>query len=272
MDNRYDGYMRAAADVAREAGAFLKRFSDGHRLEVERKGSDFDFVTNADRESQALISRRLREAFPDHRFIGEEDGLSDGEITRRLRDGAEDWVWVCDPLDGTVNYIHHLGVYAVSVGLIHGGRSVAGAICLPETGEVFHAARGQGAFVNGAPIRASGCDSLHRAMVAMDIPVNDLDQRRRFTKWLDGVSLASAQLRVMGSACFALARVARGDLEAYADLGVHAWDVAAGQVIVEEAGGAMTNLFGRPFNYDMTGGALAAAPGLAGAFQGIIRP
>jgi len=268
----YTQYARTAADIVREAGQFLKHFSDGHRLRVENKGSDFDFVTNADRESQALIARSLREAFPGHRFVGEEDGMPDAAIAQMLAAGGEDdYFWICDPLDGTVNYIHHLGVYAVSVGLVHRGQSVAGAICLPETGEVFHAARGAGAFLNGRPIRTSGCDSLHRAYVVSDMPVVDMDMRRRYVGWSGSVAMRASNLRMLGSACSAIAMAACGRIDAYWDMGVHPWDVAAGIVLLEEAGGVVTDIFSRPFHFDMTGGFLGCAPGLRGAFAGVIR-
>ena len=268
----YLNYARAAAEIAREAGQFLKHFSDGHRLDVERKGGDLDFVTNADRGSQRLIADRLRERFPEHHFIGEEDGVPDSEIARRIAGGGDaDFFWICDPLDGTVNYIHHLGVYAVSLGLVHRGVSVAGAICVPEAGEVFLAARGEGAFLNGKPIRASKCDRLVRAFTATDIPVTDMDMRKRYVDWFSGVSLGSAGLRMPGSACTALALVADGRLDAYWNLGAHPWDVAAGMVLVEEAGGCVTDMFSDPFDFGMAGGVLACAPGLEGAFREAIH-
>ena len=265
----YEAQMRAAADIAREAGAFLKHFSESHRLEVSHKGCDFDFVTNADKQSQALIAARLKEAFPEHRFVGEEDGLDDAAIAQLLT-GGDDFFWVCDPLDGTVNYIHHLPVYAVSLGLVHRGRSVAGAICLPERGEVFCAARGAGAFLNGKPIHASDCAHLRDAYVCSDVPVTDLTARRRYMPWLENAFMAVGNPRMLGSACSALAMAACGRMDVYFDLGVHAWDVAAGIALLEEAGGVVTDIFSRPFSFDMTGGILACAPGLAGAFRGLI--
>ena len=267
-----DIYARAAADIVREAGLFLKHYSDGHRLNVEHKGSEFDFVTSADRESQALIAGRLREAFPTHRFVGEEDGLSDREIAGMIEAGGEDdWFWICDPLDGTANYISHLGIYSVSVGLIHNGKSVAGAIALPEFGELFCAARGEGAFLNGRRIRASGCTELIHAFAAADIPVTDFELRRRFADWMTGVCMTTANTRMLGSACLALAMTACGRLDAYWNVGLHPWDVAAGIVLVEEAGGVITDIFSEPFRFDMTGGILACAPGLADAFRDIVR-
>ena len=255
----------AAGEIAREAGLFLKRFSENHRLQVERKGSDFDFVTNADRESQAMVSARLRAAFPEHRFVGEEDGLSDAEVAERL--SGDEYCWVCDPLDGTINYIHGIEMYAVSIGLVRGGRSVAGAAYLPETDELFTAARGEGAFMNGQPIRASGCASLREAFVSIEMPVSDLERRAAFMPTLTRVGMACSSMRMTGCAVYSLMQVARGRMDAYVNLGLHAWDVAAAQVILEEAGARLTDIRSNPFAYDMTWGVLAAAPGLEGAFR-----
>lgn len=266
MDNIY---ARAAGEIAREAGAFLKQFSDTHRLKVECKANEFDFVTNADREAQRLIASRLKARFPDHRFVGEEDRLSDGEVARIL--GSGECCWVCDPLDGTSNYIHHLGIYATSIGLVKDGICVAGAICLPEFDEVFTAARGEGAWLNGRPIHGSACADLRHAFVSADIAASNLEMRDPNLERLHRVGMRIGGLRVEGSACVSIAQTACGRQDAYWNLGLHAWDVAAGIVILEEAGCAVTNLYSEPFSFDMKDGFLCTAPGLRGAFGEVIR-
>ena len=262
-------YALAAAEIAREAGGFLKHFSDTHKLNIENKGSDFDFVTNADKESQRLVATRLKERFPEHRFVGEEDGLSDAEVAEILNGG--DFCWVCDPLDGTVNYIHHLGVYAVSVGLVKDGRSLAGAICLPESGEVFCAARGEGAYMNGQPIRAGEPADLAHAFVSADLSPANLGLRDANYERIKRVGVACGGLRVLGSACAAIAQTACGRQDAYWNLGLHAWDVAAGIVILEEAGAVVSNLYSEPFDFDMKEGFLCRAAGLKDAFREVIH-
>lgn len=261
-------FVRAAGEIAREAGQFLKHFSDHHRLDVEHKGSNFDFVTNADRESQRLVSERLKALFPEHRFVGEEDGLSDGEVAEIL--SGDDYCWVCDPLDGTVNYIHHLGLYAVSVGLVRRGQSVAGAIYLPEWDELYTAARGEGAFMNGQPITPSPCDNLRYAFVTADIAASNLSKRDVNLERIKRAGLAVGGLRIEGSACVCIVQTASGRQDAYWNLGLHAWDVAAGVVILEEAGCAVSTVYSDPFNFDMKDGFLCTAPGLRGAFRGIL--
>ena len=263
-----DIFARTAGEIAREAGSLLKHFSETHKLQVENKGSEYDFVTNADRESQRLVEGRLREAFPGHRFVGEEDGLSDAEVADILHSGA--YCWVCDPLDGTVNYIHHLGIYAVSVGLVKDGQSVAGAICLPESGEVFCAARGEGAFLNGQPIRATDRADLAHAFVSADMSPANLGLRDANYERIKRVGVACGGLRVLGSACAAIAQTACGRQDAYWNLGLHAWDVAAGIVILEEAGAVVSNLYSEPFNFDMKDGFLCRTAGLRDAFREVI--
>lgn len=253
----YSEFARAAGEIAREAGQFLKHFSDNHKLSVERKGTDFDFVTNADRESQRLIATRLRARFPDHRFVGEEDGLSDEQVAAILNSG--DYCWVCDPLDGTVNYIHHLGIYAVSIGLVKDGASVAGAIYVPEFDELYLAERGAGATLNGQPIRVNGCDDLRHAFVTADMAASDLTRRERNLERIKQVGMAVGGVRIEGSACVCIAQTACGRQDAFWNIGLHAWDVAAGIVILQEAGGAASDIFGNPFDYGMRFGFLGAA-------------
>lgn len=265
-----DAYALAAGEIAREAGQFLKHFSDHHRLSVENKGSDFDFVTNADRQSQRLIADRLRAAFPEHRFVGEEDGLEDRAVAEILSSDA--YCWVCDPLDGTVNYIHGLGLYAVSMGLVRAGKSLAGAIYLPETDELFLAARGEGATRNGEPIHTSECPDLHHAFVSADGASALPEKRARNLARIERVAMRVSGTRILGSACVAIARVACGRQDAYWNVGLHAWDVAAGIVLLEEAGGAVSDAWSNPFSFDMAGGFLGTCGTLRGAFRGLMDP
>lgn len=263
-----DAFVRAAGEIAREAGQFLKHFSDHHKLNVEHKGSDFDFVTNADRESQRLVAERLKAAFPDHRFVGEEDGLPDDQVAEMLN--RDEYCWVCDPLDGTVNYIHHLGLYAVSVGLVRGGRSVAGAIYLPEWDEMYTAHRGGGAYCNGKPIAPSACDELRTAFLTADVAAPNAQLKKPNLERILRVAMASGGLRIEGSACVSIAQTACGRQDGYWNMGLHAWDVAAGVVLLEEAGCAVSTVYSDPFDFSMKNGFLCAAPGLKGAFREVI--
>lgn len=264
-------YASLAADVAREAGQYLKHFSDSHALCVEAKGSDYDFVTNADRESQALIQSRIRAAFPAHRFIGEEDGFSDAEVARVLESaGPDECFWIADPLDGTLNYIHHLGGYSVSLAMVRGGRPVCGAVCVPESGEVYVAERGAGAFVGDVRLKASECAALCHAITSTGYAVSDMDLRRRSCKWIDAVAMATLNMRNMGSAARSIAMTAAGRLEAYFEIGPHPWDVAAGIVLCEEAGCRVSTLAGEPYRIGNPS-VMACAPGIHEALCRLIR-
>ena len=261
-------FVRAAGEIAREAGQLLKHFSDHHKLNVEHKGSGFDFVTNADRESQRLVAERLKAAFPDHGFVGEEDNLPDAQVAALL--DRDSYCWVCDPLDGTVNYIHHLGLYAVSVGLVRAGKAVAGAIYLPEWDELYTAERGGGAFCNGRPIAPSDCDDLRQAFVTADIAASNPQLKQSNLERILRVAMASGGLRIEGSACVCIAQTACGRQDAYWNRGLHAWDVAAGVVLLEEAGCAVSTVYSDPFDFSMKDGFLCTAPGLKGAFREVI--
>ena len=259
-------FMRTAEAVAREAGQFLKDFAHSRRLDVSAKGSEYDFVTNADRESQALIFRRIGEKYPQHRLIGEEDNLSDAEIACMLAQaGPEEYFWIVDPLDGTINYIRHLSSYAVSVGLVNRGRCVAGAVYVPAEDAMYSAALGEGAYLNGTPIHASDCDSLSRALTGTGAPVADMAMRRRFTAWAREVAMRTLSLRMLGCAAQALALAACGAVDAHWEMGLHPWDVAAGLILAQEAGCMITDLWGKPYSFDGRGGILVSAPGIHGA-------
>lgn len=258
----YRDYMNTAVEIAREAGHFLKHFSESHKLNVEAKVSDLDFVTDADKESQAMIAKRLKEKYPNHRFVGEEDNMKDAEVNKLLLENGEDFFWIVDPLDGTLNYIHHLNGYGVSIGLVHQGRSVAGAIYLPETDEMFYAAEGEGAFMNGKPIRAAECNELKKAFLLTGIPVTNLVRRKRFMHWESEVGMKSANTRMLGSAAQNMAYVACGFVDAYWELGPHPWDVAAGLIIGKEAGCGLSDLWGNDFSFDCANGVVISAPGV----------
>jgi len=256
-------YLNTAMEVAREAGVFLKHFSETRSLNVEAKVSDLDFVTDADKESQAMIFSRLREKYPNHRFVGEEDNIPDSEVARMIYEAGDDeYFWIADPLDGTLNYIHNITGYGVSIGLVNKGRSVAGAIYLPETDEMFYAAEGMGAFLNGKPIHCTDCAELKKAFLLTGIPVTNLVRRKRFMHWESVVGMHSANTRMLGSAAQNMAYAACGFAEAYWELGPHPWDVAAGLIIGKEAGCVLSDLWGNEFNFNCANGVVIAAPGI----------
>ncbi len=244
-------FREVAEAAVREAGSYLRSNLD-RRAEAAFKG-EVDLVTAFDTGSQGILVDRLSAAFPDHGFLAEE-GLS--------RAGSSAYRWVIDPLDGTTNYAHTFPVFCVSAALECEGRAVLGLVYDPMRGEMFRAAAGRGAFLNDAPVRTSGVADLGRSLLATGFPydirtssVNNLDHWSRFI-------VRAQAIRRCGSAALDLAYVACGRFDGFWELKLNPWDVAAGALLVTEAGGRVTDLEGRDFEL--------AAPGIA-ATNGLIH-
>jgi myo-inositol-1(or 4)-monophosphatase len=236
-----------AAEIAREAGARLREFL-AQGVETEYKG-DVDLVTVADRTVEKLIRERLGEAFPEHGIYGEEG-------TRERMDGA--FRWYVDPLDGTTNFAHGFPQFCVSLGLEQrtaamapgqDGTLVAAVIYDPMRDELFTAERGQGARLNGRPMRVSKIPELAEALLSTGFP-----SRKRHASpnvhFYQEFTLRSHGVRRAGSAALDLAYVAAGRLEAFWEFNLNPWDTAAGILLVEEAGGTVTDFAGSPFKLD----------------------
>jgi myo-inositol-1(or 4)-monophosphatase len=220
--------------LARGAGDLLVRhFGKLRRTDATRKGGHVrDLVSRADLEAEAYVAERLPE---DAELIGEETG-GGGRGARRL--------FVVDPLDGTVNFLHGIPFWCVSIGVIEGGALAAAVVHAPALGETFTAEAGKGARLNGEPVRVSGTAELREALLASgfayrldELPDDNLDNWRALT-------LASAGTRRFGSAAIDLAYVACGRLDGFFELHLNPWDVAAGTLLVREAGGAVTDFRG----------------------------
>ncbi|MGD0738212.1 MAG: inositol monophosphatase family protein [Terracidiphilus sp.] len=250
-------FIPKAAEIAREAGARLREyFIEG--VETEYKG-DVDLVTVADRTVEKLIRSRLGEAFPEHGIYGEEG-------TRERMDG--EYRWYVDPLDGTTNFAHGFPQFCVSMGLEHrsegtkpedDGTLVAGVIYDPMRDELFTAERGRGAQVNGRPARVSRVPELAEALLATGFP-----SRKRHASpnihFYHEFTLRSHGVRRAGSAALDLAYVACGRLEAFWEFNLNPWDTAAGILLVEEAGGRVTDFAGA--HYRLASDEILASNGL----------
>ena len=244
-------------EITRAAGRLVREMEGSRSLDIREKGSSYDYVTAADTSSQQLIVSRVREYYPADQVIGEEDNLTDAEVMGQICRAAGR-IWLVDPLDGTVNYIRGLGGYAVSVAVFEKGEVVYGAICLPETDELLLAERGHGATLNGRPIHVTEHAALKDAIGATHVPVSDMALRQRCLRWNEAAIMASQNLRILGSSARTQAKVATGGLDYYYEYGPHPWDVAAGALIVREAGGIATRLDGGAFDYGL-GGVLIAS-------------
>lgn len=214
---------------ARQAGAIQMTYFRTDRLNTRAKLNDSDIVTAADAACEAFITAAIRDRFPDHSIISEESGATIVE--------GSDWEWVIDPLDGTTNFASGLPLFGISIALRHKGVTELGVVFAPYLDELFHAVRGEGAMLNGRPVGCRREKKLERCVVATGFPVdkatnadNNLDNVGRVLPRVRG-------LRRLGSAAIDLCYVAAGFLDGYWELNLHEWDVAAGELIISEAGG-----------------------------------
>jgi len=241
-------YLDAAIEIAREAGAILR---DGYNSpkKISYKG-EVDLVTESDRRSEQLVVSRLRERFPDHGVVAEE-GSSIPPATK--------FCWHVDPLDGTTNFAHGYPCFAVSIGLAENGRPIAGAVLNPVYDELFAAARGEGAYLNGKRICVSSVPKLATSLVATGFPTHQRKKSSNINYYWQ-FTLNSHGVRRDGAAALDLCSVACGRFDAFWEFGLKTWDTAAGIVIVEEAGGRVSDLEGRP--YQLGGPNIFATNGL----------
>lgn len=244
---------------AHEVGRIHLRYLDSHDKNVEHKG-EIDLVTAADKAAEAYLVERLAAAFPDHDYVAEEG---------HRKSTGRDLAWYIDPLDGTTNFAHGYPVFCVSIALAERGRPVLGVVHDPCRGETFTAVRGGGARLNGRPLRVSAEATLKRALLCSGFPYAFAGDPRNLRLW--GAFLhAALSVRRDGSAALDLCAVAAGRFDGFWELGLNSWDVAAGALIVEEAGGVVTQFDGAPL--DLEGRAILATNGkVHAAMEAIIR-
>lgn len=235
--------LAVAVEAARRGAAELESWRK--RFKVREKARA-DLVTDADHASQAAVKTCLLAAFPDHLFVGEEEAYGKSIEETRPPAGSPP-VWVVDPLDGTSNYVHDVPAYCVSIGLWSGGRAVVGVILDPRMDELFTAAAGHGAFLNGEPMRVSETAAVRDALLSTGFPAGWAQQQRNLAAWRT-LSEHSQALRRTGSTALNLAYVAAGRFDGYWAYDNWAWDVTAGACLVAEAGGTVTTADGAAFD------------------------
>ena len=240
--------------AARAAGDGLREdFDRIASLDIKYKAGFADPFTAADLRAEATVSDALRFARPDYGFLGEESGLSEGT--------DKSHVWIVDPLDGTANFLCGLPLFAVNVALARDGEVIAGVTHVPMLNETYWAEQGQGAWLNGRPIRASARQGLIQAMLGVGIPFAGKPRHAQFLAEMERLTPKVTGIRRLGAGAIDMAYVACGRFDAYWEQSVSAWDMAAGAVIVREAGGLVTGTRGQPLDL-MGGTVLASTPQL----------
>lgn len=220
-----------AIQAALKAGDILRK-GFGTSYEVTAKPGRQNFVTEYDKASEASIISFIREKFPSHNILAEESGL--------LKQSKDEMLWIIDPLDGTTNFSHHLPIFTISIAAYQGEKGLCGVIYQPLTHELFVAEKGKGAYLNGTRLAVSRTDNIEDCLIVASLPydinlIPILDMEK-----LLGISQRGVTLRNLGSAALALAYVAAGKVDAFWMYNLYPWDLAAGQLLIEEAGGLLT--------------------------------
>ena len=242
--------LNIAVKAARRAGSLINRALLEGGLEIRAKNRN-DFVTQVDRAAEQAIIDVIRRAYPEHSFVAEESGASAGA---RL-----EFQWVIDPLDGTTNYIHGFPQYCVSIALEHKGVLTQAVVYDPAKNELFTASRGRGAYLDDRRMRVSKCAQLADALVGTGFPFKELARIDLYMRQLRTLMGACAGVRRAGAAALDLAYVAAGRLDAFWEMGLSRWDMAAGALLIQEAGGLVSDLDGKAGFLD-SGDIAAATP------------
>jgi len=238
-------------NLARQAGEIQKAgYNKEHQ--VGYKGV-IDLVTEVDHKCEAYLLGEVRRDFPDHHIFAEESGIIQGN---------DEHIWYIDPLDGTVNYAHHVPIFCVSIGYAYKGTLTLGAVYDPMRDEMFIAERGKGAYLNGRQLNASAATELQKSLLVTGFPYDAWDTTHdNFSNFIKFAKLTQG-VRRLGSAALDLCYVGAGRFDGFWELSLKPWDVAAGGIICEEAGGKVTNIWGEPDYISEPQSILATAPGI----------
>jgi myo-inositol-1(or 4)-monophosphatase len=241
IPEEYIEFRNVAIAAAREAGAAIRAVAEAGVREVVFKGEGKrDLVTEADKRSEQIIIDAIRSRYPDHRILAEE-GTSTG--------GEGDYRWIVDPLDGTTNFAQRYPLYSVSIAVERAGETVVGVVYAPYMDELFVATKGGGATLNGAPIRVSGVTELIGGLLCTGFPYRLDGPTNNLTNWGNFV-LRTQATRRDGAAALDICYVAAGRFDGFWELNLQPWDMAAGALIVQEAGGTISDPSGNPYRVD----------------------
>jgi myo-inositol-1(or 4)-monophosphatase len=257
--------LNTAVKAARRAGAIINRASlDLDLVQVTRKSHN-DYVTEVDKGAEAAVIETLLSAYPDHSILAEESGMTrgKGQAPRTEGEAPPDFLWVIDPLDGTTNFIHGFPQYCVSIALAQRGQVTQAVVYDPTRNDLFTASKGRGAFLNDRRIRVSKRAKLGEALLGTGFPSREFDRLEAYLRMFRLMTVDSAGVRRPGAAALDLAYVAAGRLDGFFEMGLKPWDIAAGSLLVTEAGGLVGDFQGNS-DYMHSGDVLAAAPKIFG--------
>ena len=253
--------LNTAVKAARRAGNIVIRATRNLDVVAVREKAVNDFVSEVDHEAERAIISTLREAYPGHAILAEESGAS----------GTSEFTWIIDPLDGTTNFIHGFPQYCIAIALEHRGVITQAVIYDPAKNDLFTASRGRGAFLNDTRIRVSKRQNLKSALVGTGFPYNQLEHLDAYLGMQRDVMKGSCAVRRAGSAVLDLAYVAAGRLDAFWQFGLARWDMAAGSLVVTEAGGLVGDLEGNE-GYMENGAIVAGNPKVFGEMVRLLAP
>lgn len=226
---------KKVCELVKQTGAYIKeQMDDQHAIEFFEKGIH-DFVTRVDKASEQMLVEGLSKILPDSGILAEEDVANTGQ---------QAYMWIIDPLDGTTNFIHSIPLYSISVALTHNNSTVMGVVYEINMQECFYAWQGSKAFMNGKEIAVSKTDNMDHALFATGFPYYDYSRMLPYMELFTYLAKNTSGLRRLGSAAVDLAYVACGRFEGFYEYGLHAWDVAAGAFIVQQAGGKVCDFGG----------------------------
>lgn len=242
-------FTAVAINCAAKAGEWIKT-KIGTITQLDTKYSMHDLVTEVDKGSERMIRNLIATHFPTHSFLGEE-GVEPGPeaASKAIREMVDsEYLWIVDPVDGTTNFVHGFPFYSVSIALAHRGQIIVGVVYDPSRDELFVAERGKGAYVRGRTMQVSQEPTLSRSLIATGFPADQHVALPLNMKGIQALAPKVRNLRVAGSAALHLAYVAAGRLSGFWEYNLSAWDIAAGALLVEEAGGRLSDLSGGPYH------------------------
>lgn len=242
-------FTAAAVNMASKAGEYMKS-KLGLAEHVQIKTNEHDLVTEVDKGTETLIRKLIQTYFPTHSILGEEGVAPGAEASARAVESVMDaeYVWVIDPIDGTTNFVHGLPFYSVSIALAHRGEVIVGVVYDPSRDELFVAEKDKGAYLRGRRITVSQEDRLADSLIGTGFPADREKALPRALTQLSAVAPRVRNVRNAGSAALHLAYVAAGRLTGFWEENLNAWDIAAGMLLVKEAGGRVTDMDGSPYS------------------------